>query len=565
MCAFCFVSFFFSSRRRHTRCALVTGVQTCALPISVDDCNQFSPGETGSVKVEASFGDAADGSETHTVTVEIPDGFIVGALTDLPVGVTAEVNDAGDVVFTLGSDVTALDSTFQVTAPADVTDGDTFKFDATAKATAFPDDAERDTDDNIAVASDYGRLYGEAAGEPTVGLQVGGQGFVKEDAQTDVSITAGTNSVGDTLSQVVITAPAGWVLNAVAGGQIASVAGDGTTTLTLTLTPGVTNFAGTIQATPPADTDVDAIFTVTATAVDGLDSSEGTNDFPVVVDAILDHAVKLGADSDVSGDEAVGEQTFDLGLDSSIVTPFTGSNDGGLDDDGSESTTATLTLNAALPEGATLSSTGGTVTQDLAGDPSGKTYTISGDVEAIIDGLQVTVPGGYEGTISGTITTTSTEANTPANTVPESGQEPDTNDNSRNDSVDFAVRIAGGKVAPSAAIGLPAAVAAIKEDSTDNVVEFSASAENLTDELTSIVIELPNVAGGDVDITTINTALIGIGSASVTEAGGTTTITITFDDADNVQSFNSSFTLDAPVEDSDVDLTGVKKIGRAPV
>src|SRR3546814_4797042 len=30
-CVFCF--FFFSSRRRHTRCALVTGVQTCALPI----------------------------------------------------------------------------------------------------------------------------------------------------------------------------------------------------------------------------------------------------------------------------------------------------------------------------------------------------------------------------------------------------------------------------------------------------------------------------------------------------------------------------------------------------
>src|SRR3546814_3056173 len=31
MFRFCF---FFSSRRRHTRCALVTGVQTCALPIS---------------------------------------------------------------------------------------------------------------------------------------------------------------------------------------------------------------------------------------------------------------------------------------------------------------------------------------------------------------------------------------------------------------------------------------------------------------------------------------------------------------------------------------------------
>src|SRR3546814_7285654 len=30
------VLFFFSSRRRHTRCALVTGVQTCALPISIN-------------------------------------------------------------------------------------------------------------------------------------------------------------------------------------------------------------------------------------------------------------------------------------------------------------------------------------------------------------------------------------------------------------------------------------------------------------------------------------------------------------------------------------------------
>src|SRR3546814_885774 len=34
---FSLFAFFFSSRRRHTRCALVTGVQTCALPISGDD------------------------------------------------------------------------------------------------------------------------------------------------------------------------------------------------------------------------------------------------------------------------------------------------------------------------------------------------------------------------------------------------------------------------------------------------------------------------------------------------------------------------------------------------
>src|SRR3546814_4297199 len=36
--------FFFSSRRRHTRCALVTGVQTCALPIFLHYFDGFSIG-----------------------------------------------------------------------------------------------------------------------------------------------------------------------------------------------------------------------------------------------------------------------------------------------------------------------------------------------------------------------------------------------------------------------------------------------------------------------------------------------------------------------------------------
>src|SRR3546814_8014489 len=43
--------FFFSSRRRHTRCALVTGVQTCALPIcrlrAPPLCLQILSGEYG--------------------------------------------------------------------------------------------------------------------------------------------------------------------------------------------------------------------------------------------------------------------------------------------------------------------------------------------------------------------------------------------------------------------------------------------------------------------------------------------------------------------------------------
>src|SRR3546814_17047933 len=48
MCMRCliFLFFFFSSRRRHTRCALVTGVQTCALPI----LQLFTSGTTGEPK-----------------------------------------------------------------------------------------------------------------------------------------------------------------------------------------------------------------------------------------------------------------------------------------------------------------------------------------------------------------------------------------------------------------------------------------------------------------------------------------------------------------------------------
>src|SRR3546814_12333983 len=41
-----FILVFFSSRRLHTRCALVTGVQTCALPISGGVQPLFSPTDT---------------------------------------------------------------------------------------------------------------------------------------------------------------------------------------------------------------------------------------------------------------------------------------------------------------------------------------------------------------------------------------------------------------------------------------------------------------------------------------------------------------------------------------
>src|SRR3546814_10916534 len=60
-----FSLFFFSSRRRHTRCALVTGVQTCAHPIFVeDDYNDVDTyGARAALKIDL--------DDTWTVTPQI--------------------------------------------------------------------------------------------------------------------------------------------------------------------------------------------------------------------------------------------------------------------------------------------------------------------------------------------------------------------------------------------------------------------------------------------------------------------------------------------------------------
>src|SRR3546814_20575915 len=71
-----FCIFFFSSRRRHTRCALVTGVQTCALPI-LPDTGLVARDETGVGQVvEATLMD----SGLALMTTAIPEYLVNGEL-----------------------------------------------------------------------------------------------------------------------------------------------------------------------------------------------------------------------------------------------------------------------------------------------------------------------------------------------------------------------------------------------------------------------------------------------------------------------------------------------------
>src|SRR3546814_6169991 len=75
--------FFFSSRRRHTRCALVTGVQTCALPISSFEADlilQSTGALTTTIQVRSDEYLRYAADRTH-IAVETTTGWLARAIT----------------------------------------------------------------------------------------------------------------------------------------------------------------------------------------------------------------------------------------------------------------------------------------------------------------------------------------------------------------------------------------------------------------------------------------------------------------------------------------------------
>src|SRR3546814_7225624 len=104
-----FEFFFFSSRRRHTRCVLVTVVQTCALPISTGDhaialgtlsiaagasSMALGPEAFAAADNSVALGALSDATRTNVVSVGSVDRGLTRQITNVAAG--TEANEAGN-------------------------------------------------------------------------------------------------------------------------------------------------------------------------------------------------------------------------------------------------------------------------------------------------------------------------------------------------------------------------------------------------------------------------------------------------------------------------------------
>ncbi|MEO3431492.1 hypothetical protein AAFN88_21725, partial [Pelagibius sp. CAU 1746] len=282
----------------------------------------FAPGEAGTVTVDATFGDFEDGSELHTVTVDIPEGFTV---TDLAGGTPDGV--AGTVTWTVtGSSFQAV---LGVQANEGLTEDETVIWEAEAKAVEQNEntgggegDAECTTGNNVATATAEDDVTLDPALPPTIDVDLeGNEACVKEDGTLEFDITvaaeAGSDDVLDsvTFGQFQALQAAGWTVDVDDNGAGGSF--DANFLYTADGTDQSVVF--TVTLTPPANSDVDvfgelgADLSVSATVADphsGDTASSGPVVIDVNVDAVVDgsEVTQTGA---ASGDE---DTAIDLNL-----------------------------------------------------------------------------------------------------------------------------------------------------------------------------------------------------------------------------------------------------------
>ncbi|WP_299397185.1 hypothetical protein, partial [Pelagibius sp.] len=271
----------------------------------------FAPGETGTVTVNATFGDFTDGSEVHTVTVTVPFGFVV---TDLAGGI-----QDGDTISWIVSGGT-FEAVLGVTANEGLIVDEEVVWEAEAKAVEQNEntdhdagDAECTTDNNEAVATAEDEVTLDPALPPEVSVSLQGEPLcIKEDGsgQFTVTVTAqGDDFVSEILVGNLPGVDEGWTSSVVGndGGSFNPATGLYTTA------GSPASVVLTVSLTPPADSDLDVLTTMgsdisfTATAEDpesGDTATAAPVEADVDVDAVADD-VTVGIDAvSTSGDEA---------------------------------------------------------------------------------------------------------------------------------------------------------------------------------------------------------------------------------------------------------------------
>src|SRR3546814_13269219 len=97
----CMSMFFFSSRRRHTRCALVTGVQTCALPIYVSSVTNSAEGQVIGVRAGVALSSGGTVDNAGAIDGNSMGGLIQNGEESL----TAAITNSGTITGSEGSGI----------------------------------------------------------------------------------------------------------------------------------------------------------------------------------------------------------------------------------------------------------------------------------------------------------------------------------------------------------------------------------------------------------------------------------------------------------------------------
>ncbi len=313
------------------------------------------PAEAGvEIAVNATFGDTGDGSERHIVTLTgVPQEWVL-----------AENDDSG---FQLVNGVYQItldnaDTSYSGTPTFEIGDWQG-NVDLAAQAIA----TEANGNVSISPPTSASLEVTPVASPPNLNVSsVSGNEDETIALEIDVSSSDGSETVSVTLGGL----PEGTVLSA------GTDNGDGTWTLTPEQLDGLT-------LTPPEDYSGSLDLSVTATSTDGNDSATTSNSFTVEVAPVAD-APTVTVNS-VSGNE---DQAIALEIDVSSS-------------DGSETVSVTL---GGLPEGTVLS----------AGTDNGDgTWTLTPEQ---LDGLTLTPPEDYSGSLDLSVTATSTDGNDSATT-----------------------------------------------------------------------------------------------------------------------------------------------------